>query len=506
MEPEMMGIHAEHDSLGEMPVPNDVYYGAQTQRARENFPISLRKLPEELVHALALLKAAAARTNTGLGLLPDSLATAIIRAATEAAEGCFDRHFIVDVFQTGSGTSTNMNANEVIAKRANELLTGKIHPSKPVHPNDHVNLGHSSNDMFPTAIHVAALLVLDRNVLTALEHLRLRLAAKAYEFRDIVKIGRTHLQDAVPMRLGQEFGGYARMVERGRQRLMEARAILEEVPLGGTAVGTGLNTHPDFAAQVLAEVNRSTGLALRSAPNFFEALGSRHALVAASGALKLVATDLMKIANDLRLLSSGPRCGLGEIQLPALQPGSSMMPGKVNPVLPEAVCQVAAQIIGNDAAITIGGQSGLLELNVMMPMMADNLLTSLRLLANVVPLFTEHCIAGIEARPERCRQFVEGSLAMATALAPYIGYDQAARLARQAFEEGRTVREVAERNAGISAAELQHLLDPQSLSQPSPAQGGSTKRNHDVRFADSPIPGTLSAPAVNKKAEPGSVR
>ncbi len=458
--------HVEHDTHGEVHVPDHVYYGAQTQRARDNFPVSGRGIPADLVHALGMIKAAAARANAGLGLLPADRAEAIARAADEVAAGKFDDQFVVDVFQTGSGTSSHMNANEVIAKRANELLTGKRQSKEPVHPNDHVNLGQSSNDVFPTAIHIAALLALHQHLLPALQELQEELARKSQAFDNVVKIGRTHVQDATPVRVGQEFAGYARMAERGRQRLLEMRPVLEEVALGGTAVGTGLNTHPDFAARVLADINARTGLNLRPAANYFEALGSRHAVVAASGALKVLATDLMKIANDLRLLSSGPRCGLGELFLPALQPGSSMMPGKVNPVIPEAVCQVAAQVIGNDLAITVGGQSGLFELNVMMPLLADNLLESIHLLANAAGLFARRCIAGIEVRPDRSRQLVEESLALTTALVPRLGYDRAARLARLAFEQDCTIREIVRRETDLSPEEIDRLLDPERMTRP----------------------------------------
>ena len=461
----MPADHIERDSLGEVHVPDDVYYGAQTVRARDNFPVSGRGLRPGLIHALGLLKWAAARANASLGLLPPHLADAVARAADEVAAGRFDDQFVVDVFQTGSGTSSNMNANEVIARRANENLTGRRSAKEPVHPNDHVNLGQSSNDVFPTAIHLAALLALDGQLVPALTELRDALAAKAREFDDVVKIGRTHLQDATPVRLGQEFAGYARMIQRGLDRLRDARAALEEVALGGTAVGTGINTHPEFAARALAEVNARTGLALRPAEDRFEALGSRHAVVAASGALKTLATDLMKIGNDLRLLSSGPRCGLGEITLPALQPGSSIMPGKVNPVIPESVCQVAAQVIGNDVAITLGGQSGLLELNVMMPMMSDNLLASIELLANVSLLLARRCVTGIVANRERCRQYVEESLALTTALAPRLGYDRAAQLAKAAHEQGRTVRDVARQQAALPADELEQLLDAERMTR-----------------------------------------
>ncbi len=461
----MAGEHAEQDSMGEVAVPDEAYYGAQTRRAAENFPVSGRGIPPGVVHALGLVKAAAARANADLGLLPAEQARAIIRAADEVAGGRLDSHFVVDVFQTGSGTSSNMNANEVIAKRANEILSGRRHHKHPVHPNDQVNLGQSSNDVFPTALHVAALLALGRDLLPALQELHDGLARKAAEFDDVIKIGRTHLQDATPVRLGQEFAGYARMVERGAQRVREVMPVLEEVALGGTAVGTGLNTHPEFPARALADLNARTGLHLRPAENYFEALGSRHALVAASGALKTLAADLMKIANDLRLLSSGPRCGLGELTLPALQPGSSMMPGKVNPVVPESVCQVAARVIGNDVAITVGGQSGLLELNVMMPLMADALLESVRLLASGSRLLARRCVAGIEARRDRCRQLVEESLALTTALVPRLGYDRAAQLARRAYDQGLTIREVVRRETDLAPEDVERLLDPERMTR-----------------------------------------
>jgi fumarate hydratase class II len=461
----MSAEHAERDSLGEVRVPDDVYYGPQTQRARENFPVSGRGIPVALVHALGAIKSAAASANRALGLLPKDVADAIAAAADEVAAGKHDDEFVVDVFQTGSGTSSNMNANEVIAKRANEILTGQRDAKKPVHPNDHVNKGQSSNDVFPTAIHLAAVLELHIKLSPALLELAAALAAKAQEFAGVVKLGRTHLQDATPVTLGQEFAGYARMVERGRERVNEAADVMEEeVALGGTAVGTGINSHPEFAKRTLAEINRRTALSFQPAPNYFEALGSRHGVVFASGALKTLSCDLMKIANDLRLLSSGPRSGLGEIALPELQPGSSIMPGKVNPVIPEAVCQVAARVIGNDAAITVGAQSGLLELNVMMPMMAEALLESIALLGNVSRLLAQKCISGIEAKPERCRELVERSLALATALVPRIGYDAAAKISQAAHRENKTLREVALRDSGLSNAELDQLLDPTTMT------------------------------------------
>lgn len=456
----------ERDALGLVEVPAGVYYGAQTQRAHDNFPISGRGIPAELIHALGLIKAAAAQANAELGLLPPDLAGAIRQAGEEVSSGRFDADFVVDVFQTGSGTSSHMNANEVIAHRANELLTGHKHPRQPVHPNDHVNRGQSSNDVFPTAMHLAALLQLEQQLVPAVQLLHAELAGKAEQFDPIIKLGRTHLQDAVPIRLGQEFAGYARMIARGLERLSEARRVLEEVALGGTAVGTGLNAHPEFAARTLAEVGRRTGLHLRPAACPFEALASRHGLVAASGSLRTLAVDLMKIANDLRLLSSGPRGSLAEVRLPALQPGSSIMPGKVNPVIPEAVCQVAARVMGNDVTVAVGGASGLLELNVMMPLMADALLESIRLLANGSRLLAERCVRGLEAQPERCRRWLEESLAMTTALAPRLGYDEAARLAHLASDEGLTLRAVAERETSLPREELDHLLDAERMTRP----------------------------------------
>jgi fumarate hydratase, class II len=443
-----------------MSTPQNAYYGAQSALARDNFPVSGRTVPLDLVHALGLIKAAAARTNLALGLLPANLATAIVQAAEEVAASELDEHFVVDVFQTGSGTSSNMNANEVIASRANELLTGKRDPKKPVHPNDHVNLGQSSNDVFPTAIHLAALLAIDRALLPALGELESALAKKAVEFADIVKIGRTHLQDAVPATLGQEFGGYASMIAGGRFLIAVVRPALCELALGGTAVGTGLNTHPEFARRAITELAKQTNLPLVPARNYFDALGSRRGVVATSGVLKAVACDLMKIANDLRLLASGPRAGFAEITLPELQAGSSIMPGKVNPVIPESMCQVAAQVIGHDAAIAVGGQSGLLELNVMMPMMATNLLDSIHLLASVSRLFVSRCIAGIEANRERCAELAERSLALATALAPQLGYDLAAKIVKRAYQENRTLLEVALEESRLKPEELRALLDP----------------------------------------------
>ena len=452
----------ESDSMGKMKVPSDAYYGAQTARAVENFPVSGRTLPREFVRAMGLVKLAAAETNAELGFLKKNVAKAVARAAREVLEGKLDDHFVVDVFQTGSGTSTNMNANEVIANRAAELLGGKT----GVHPNDHVNMGQSSNDVIPTAMHVSALEAVEKELIPALEYLEKALSAKAKKFDRIVKIGRTHLMDATPVRLGQEFGGYASMVAHGVSRLRAARNDLSELAIGGTAVGTGINTHRSFGKKVAARISAATGVKFREARNHFEAQASKDAVVQASGALKTVAVSLMKIANDIRWLGSGPRCGFGEILLPAIQPGSSIMPGKVNPVIGESVTQVAAQVIGNDAAITIGGQSGNFELNVMMPMMADNLLESIRLLSKVSRVFVDKCVDGIEASEERCGELIEQSLAMCTSLAPIIGYDAAAAIAKEAYASGSTVREVARKKGVISDEELERVLDPESMTRP----------------------------------------
>ncbi len=448
----------EKDSMGEMRVPAAVLYGAQTARAVENFPISGFRFPRNFIRALGLIKKHAARTNAELGLLEPALAKAIEQAAAEVAEGHWDAQFVVDIFQTGSGTSTNMNANEVIAHRAAQLLE----PSQPnrVHPNDHVNLGQSSNDVIPTAIHLAALLGIERQLLPALQELERELQTKAAEFHPILKIGRTHLQDATPIRLGQEFAGYASQVTHGIERLRKARASLAELALGGTAVGTGLNTDPQFAKKTIASLAVETGLDLREASNHFEAQAARDACVEASGFLRTIAVSLIKIANDIRWLGSGPRCGLGELKLPATQPGSSIMPGKVNPVMCEMLLQVCAQVIGNDAAITFGGSFGNFELNVMMPLIAHNLLQSIELVANGAQSFARRCVAGLQADSERCQSELEQSLAMVTALAPKIGYDAAADAAKRAYETKRTVREVARERSGLSEAELNQLLDP----------------------------------------------
>ena len=454
-----MGFRVERDSMGEMRVPEDAYYGAQTARAVENFPISGFRFPRAFIRALGLIKKHSAEANAELGLLDKTIAEAIQRAAQEVVDAAHDAQFVLDIFQTGSGTSTNMNANEVIANRANELLGGK-RGDKRIHPNDHVNLGQSSNDVIPSAIHVAALDGIQHRLIPALSDLRDALHRKAEAFAKIMKIGRTHLQDATPITLGQEFSGYVSQADHALERLVMAEKHLGELALGGTAVGTGLNTHPEFARRVIHKLADATKLPLREAANHFEAQAARDACVAASGVLKTVAASLIKIANDIRWLGSGPRLGLGELRIPATQPGSSIMPGKVNPVMSEMQLQVCAQVIGNDAAITFGGASGNFELNVMMPMIAHNLLQSIELLANACGAFAKKCVAGLEADAAKCESNVERSLAMCTALAPVIGYDQAARIAKVAYETGRNVREVAKEISGLDAQRLETLLDP----------------------------------------------
>jgi fumarate hydratase, class II len=433
----------EEDAFGAILVPEDAYYGAQTQRAIANFPVSGLTLPTAFIRTLGLVKHYAATVNGELGLLDDTLAEAISRAAREVVAGKLDRQFLVDVFQTGSGTSTNMNANEVIASRANEILTGTKGGKSPVHPNDHVNLSQSSNDVIPTVMHIAALTEIKQQLLPALALLHQSLEQKSREFQDILKMGRTHLQDALPIRLGQEFSGYARQVELAMRRLKATEESLAELALGGTAVGTGVNAHPEFARRVIALISAETGCSFTEAGNHFEAQAAQDAAAETSGVLKSTAISLGKIANDLRWLASGPRCGLGEINLPALQPGSSIMPGKVNPVIPEVVLQVAAQVIGNDAAITIGCQGGFFELNTMLPLIAYNLLQSISLLSSAAPLFARNAIDGISANTERCASTIEQSLALATYLVPLIGYDRAAAIAKEAYRTGKTVREVA---------------------------------------------------------------
>jgi fumarate hydratase class II len=456
----------EKDSMGEMSVPADALYGAQTQRAVENFPISNLRFSREFIRALGLIKLAAARTNMELGLLDKKAGGAIVRAAQEVIDGNLDNHFVLDIFQTGSGTSTNMNANEVIANRATQILGGAIRSKKLVHPNDHVNMGQSSNDVIPAAMHIAVMESIERLLIPALRTLHTSLKQKAKDFDAVVKIGRTHLQDATPVRLGQEFGGYARQVELSIRRLEKLRDTLSELPLGGTAVGTGINTHPKFAGKAIAHLSKMTGLKLREAENHFEAQAGKDAIVETSGTLKTIAVSLTKIANDIRWLASGPRCGIGEISLPETQPGSSIMPGKVNPVIAESLLMAMAQVIGNDLTVTIGGQSGVFELNVMMPVMAHNVLESIRLLAASARNFSDRCVSGIQANRDRANDAIEKSLAMCTALAPVIGYDAAAAIAKESYRTGKTVREIAREKKILPTKRLDQILDPMRMTNP----------------------------------------
>ena len=449
----------ERDSMGEMRVPRDALWGASTQRAVENFPLSGWRFPRRFIRALGLIKHAAATANEELGLLPPALGAAIRAAADEVAAGTLDAHFVVDVFQTGSGTSTNMNANEVIANRA---ATG----GHPLHPNDHVNMSQSSNDVIPTAMLVAAREALEEDLLPALAALETALAAKAVAFDDVVKIGRTHLQDATPIRLGQELGGYARQVALAIARLRDAASGLDELAIGGTAVGTGINAPPTFGSRVAALLAARTGFPFREATNHFEAQAAKDAVVHVSGALKTAAVTLTKIANDVRWLASGPRCGIGELTLPATQPGSSIMPGKVNPVMAEAMCQMTAFVIGADLTVTIAGQAGNFELNVMMPVMAHQQLESIRIMAAATRVFTDRCVVGIRAEREHAAAAIEQSLAMCTALAPVIGYDAAAAIAKESYATGKTVREIARERQVLPDDQLARILDPFRMTEP----------------------------------------
>jgi fumarate hydratase class II len=455
--------------MGEMDVPADAYYGASTQRAALNFPISGLRFSRAFIRALALIKMASARVNADLGLLDPEIAGAIESAAREVAEGRLDDQFVVDIFQTGSGTSTNMNANEVIANRASELLGGE-RGSRRVHPNDHVNVGQSSNDVIPTAIHLSALVSILELLFPALEGLQAVLEEKSREFWPVIKTGRTHLQDATPIRLGQEFLGYAGQAQRGISRLRHAQAELSEVALGGTAVGTGVNTHPEFASRVCAVLSRELGVTVRETENHFQAQNTLDAVLEASGSLRTVAVSLQKIANDIRWLGSGPRAGIGEIALPEVQPGSSIMPGKVNPVIAESLIQVCAQVIGCDAAVCQAAQGGYFELNTMMPVAAHNLLQAVDLLAAAARNFSEQCVKGITAT-ERGPEMVERGLMLGTALAPAIGYDQAAAIAKEASKTGRTIREVAKERTALSEADLERLLDPEKMTEPGAGSG-----------------------------------
>jgi fumarate hydratase class II len=470
----MPDFRTEKDSMGEMKVPADAYYGASTARAVENFPISDLRFSRRLIAAMGLIKWACADVNHGLGLLDEKKAELIQRAAQEVIDGKLDSQFVVDIFQTGSGTSTNMNANEVIASRANEIATGKRGGKEPIHPNDHVNMEQSSNDTIPTAMHVSAAVAIKESLLPVLQHLTDALQKKADQYDDVVKIGRTHLQDATPIRLGQELSGYAHQARLGVERCQKAIRCLRELPLGGTAVGTGINSHPDYARQAVKVIVQKTGIEFVEAKNHFEAQAAKDGIVEASGQLKTIAVSLTKIANDIRWLASGPRCGIGEISIPATQPGSSIMPGKVNPVMSEMALQVAAQVIGNDATIAWAGAMGsTFELNVMMPVMGYNILQSIELLARAARVFADRCVAGLEANRERCQSLVEQSLAMCTSLAPLIGYDKAGDIAKESFKTGKTVRQIAMERKVLPEAELKKALDPMRMTQPQADMVGS---------------------------------
>jgi fumarate hydratase class II len=458
----------EKDSLGEMKVPADALYGPQTQRAVENFPISGQRFGRRFIEAIGLIKGAAAETNAEQGHVDPEVARAIVAAAREVAEGKWDAQFVLDVYQTGSGTSTNMNANEVIARRATQVAGGK----KTVHPNDHVNFGQSSNDVIPTAIHVAARVAIENELLPALEHMRAALADKARAFDGTVKSGRTHLMDATPVRLGQEFGGYATQIAKGIERVRRASEELEELALGGTATGTGINTDPRFARATIARIAKATGIAFREADDHFEAQGAKDAAVSAAGALNTVATSLMKIADDIRWMGSGPTSGLAEVRLPAIQPGSSIMPGKVNPVMAEATMMVAARVMGNHTTVTVAGSRGNFELNVMMPVLGHALLESITLVSRVSREFTDRCIVGIEANEARARDLLERNPAIATALNPYIGYDAAAVVAKESAKRGVSVRDVVLERKLLPVDKIDEALDVRAMTEPGLPEGG----------------------------------
>jgi fumarate hydratase, class II len=454
------GHRIEKDSLGEMKVPADALYGAQTQRAVENFPISGQRFDRRFIEALGTIKKAAALANAGMGRLDPKIAGAVVAAADEIIAGRWDDQFVLDVYQTGSGTSTNMNANEVIACRAGQILGSKVHP------NDHVNFAQSSNDVIPTAIHVAARVAMERELLPALQHLHDALAAKAMAFDHVLKSGRTHLMDATPVRLGQELRGYAVQVTKGMERVRRASEELAELALGGTATGTGMNTDPAFAAQAIATISELTGLPFREAEDHFEAQGARDAAVSASGALNTVAVSLMKIADDVRWMGSGPTSGLAEIHLPSIQPGSSIMPGKVNPVMSEALMMVCARVMGNHVTVTVAGSRGNFELNVMMPVLAQALLESITLLAAAARAFTDRCVAGLEADEARCRELLELNPSIATALSPWIGYDKAGEVAKAAAKEKKSVREIVLREGLLPPEKVDEALDVRGMTEP----------------------------------------
>jgi len=461
-----MSNRIEKDTMGEIEVPSDKYYGAQTARSLMNFKIGGDRFPRELIRALGILKKAAALTNKELGILPSDKADLIIKAADEVIEGKLDEHFPLVVWQTGSGTQTNMNSNEVISNRAIEMVGGEMGSKKPIHPNDDVNKAQSSNDTFPTAMHIAAVEEIHRKLIPMITKLRDALVVKEKEYKDIIKIGRTHLMDAVPLTLGQEFGGYVQMLSNGLDRINAALPRLYELALGGTAVGTGLNTHPDFAVKSAEHIAKLTGKKFVTAPNKFEALATHDALVEFSGVLKTLAASLMKIANDVRWLGSGPRCGLGELNLPENEPGSSIMPGKVNPTQSEALTMVCAQVFGNDVAVNFGGAMGNFELNVFKPVIIFNVLNSIRLISDACESFTDHCVVGIEANTVNIQKHLENSLMLVTALNPHIGYDNAAKVAKKAHKENKTLKEVAVELGLLTSEKFDEVVRPEKMVGP----------------------------------------
>jgi len=461
-----MSNRIETDSMGEIEVPSDRYYGAQTARSLIHFDIGEERMPRELIRAMGILKKAAAIVNADLGKLPQDKADLIKQAADEVIDGKLDDHFPLRVWQTGSGTQSNMNSNEVISNRGIELAGGEMGSKDPIHPNDHVNMAQSSNDTFPTAMHIAAAEEIHRRLIPMITQLRDTLAAKGKAFEDITKIGRTHLMDAVPLTLGQEFSGYVTQLTKGLERIDRAIPSLYELALGGTAVGTGLNTHPEFADRSATQIAEITGLPFMSAPNKFEALAAHDAVVEFSGVLKTIAASLMKIANDIRWLASGPRCGIGELVIPANEPGSSIMPGKVNPTQSEAMTMVAAQVLGNDAAIGFAGASGNFELNVFKPVMVYNLLQSIRLIADACEAFNDHCAVGIEPNKDKIDQLLKDSLMLVTALNPHIGYDNAAKVAKKAYQDNSTLREAAESLGLLSGEDFDKFVRPEEMTAP----------------------------------------
>tara|TARA_Y100001968_G_scaffold115087_1_gene104470 strand:- start:3151 stop:4548 length:1398 start_codon:yes stop_codon:yes gene_type:complete len=459
-------MRIEKDTMGEMELPDDSYYGAQTQRAYQNFQVSNHKIPRPMIASIAMIKRSAAIVNHKLGFLDSQIKDAIVRSSDEVIQGKFDNQFIVDIYQTGSGTSSNMNANEVIANRACEILNGKRGDKNLVHPNDHINFGQSSNDVIPTSIHIAVSIEITKRLIPELNELKKSLNKKSKEFDNIIKIGRTHLQDATPITLGQEFSGYVKMIENSIVRINSNLPFLYQLAQGGTAVGTGINTHKDFGKLIAKEISKITNLNFREADNHFEAQATQDSIVHLSGSLKTLSVSLYKIANDIRWLGSGPRSGLGELILPAVQPGSSIMPGKVNPVICESLIQVTSQVIGYDNAITLGGLGGVFELNLMLPLIGSNVLESINILSNGMNMFRTKLLDDLQANEEKCMGYIEDSLAMCTTLAPIIGYDKAAQIAKKAYQTDKTVREICLQEDVLSKEELQNILDPYNMISP----------------------------------------